>query len=200
VLLLLFHTTAHAACDSTAACLKLIETAQADTRTVTARFTQTKYLSLLDEPVVSTGRFMFKRPDKVRLDVETPRQATVLVDGRNISIPGMTESDKQQIGMTPMAQLFTELGAMFGGSPALLQKHFEVVAQPSGNGIAVTLTPKLADWQRLFRRIQLTFTQPDLVLGAMQLDDSLGDRLEIVMSDVQRNVDLPDDTFRLSSP
>jgi outer membrane lipoprotein-sorting protein len=141
---------------------------------------------------------MFKRPDKVRLDVETPRPATVLVDGRDISIPGMTESDKQQIGMTPMAQLFSELGAMFGGSPAALERHFDVVGQSSGNAIVVSLTPKLADWQRLFRRIQLTFTEPSLLLGAMQLDDPLGDRLEIVMSDVQRNIDLPDSTFRLS--
>jgi len=189
---------AHGACDSTSSCLRQIEAAQADTRTVTARFSQTKYLSLLDEPVVSTGRFLFKRPDKVRLDVETPRAATVLVDGRNISIPGMTESDKQQIGMTPMAQLFTELGAMFGGSTAALERHFDVVAQSSGNAIVVTLTPKLADWQRLFRRIQLTFTEPALTLGAMQFDDPLGDRLEIVMSDVQRNVDVPDSTFRLA--
>lgn len=194
--LLAGSAAATAVCDSTPSCLTRIEAAQADTRTVSARFTQTKHLSLLDEPLVSTGRFTFKRPDRVRLDVETPRQATVLVNGRDISIPGMTESDKKQLGMTPMAQLFTELGAMFGGSPAALQKHFDVVAQGTDAGITVTLTPKLADWQRLFRRIQLRFAEPELTLAAMELDDPLGDRLEIVMSDVQRNADLPDSVFQ----
>ncbi len=200
VVALLFAPAAMAACDSTAACLQAIESAQADTRTVSARFTQTKHLSLLDEPLVSTGRFIFKRPDRVRLDIDTPRAATVLVNGRDIAIPGMSESDKRQIGMTPMAQLFTELGAMFGGSPSALSQHFDVEAHAVPHGVAVTLIPRLPDWQRLFRRIELTFTDPQLVLSAMRLDDALGDQLEITMTDVQRNADIPDTAFQLPTP
>lgn len=195
VWLLVIAAPAHGACDSTDSCLAAIEAAQKDTRTVSARFTQTKHLSLLDEPLISTGRFVFKRPDRMRLDIDSPRAATILINGRDISIPGISDSDKQQLAMTPMAAMFTELGGMFSGSPAALRQHFQVAAAPADGAIEVTLTPTVQAWQRLFRTIQLRFTEPDLVIGSMRLDDALGDRLEIVMRDVQRNQDIPDSEF-----
>jgi outer membrane lipoprotein-sorting protein len=196
-LALLAAVPAGAACSSTDSCLGAIEAAQTGTRSVSARFTQTKHLSLLDEPLVSTGRFFFEQPDRVRLEIETPRAATIVVNGRDISIPGLTERDKEQLAMTPMASMFSELGGMFGGSAENLRRNFAVAAAPEDGAIALTLTPTVPAWQRLFRTIQLRFTEPDLVLGAMRFEDALGDRVEIVMRDVQRNPDLPDSLFTI---
>jgi len=187
---------ATAACDSTPACLEQLEAAQSDLRTLNARFTQTKHVSLLNEPLVSTGRFRFKRPDKVRLDLETPQAATVLIDGRNVSIPGVSAADMQGMAATPMAAMFTELGALLGGQFERAQAHFQVEARAvADDGVAVLLTPTLPEWQRLFRTIGLTFAGRPLVINSMRLDDALGDRLEIEMRDVQRNIELPDAIF-----
>jgi outer membrane lipoprotein-sorting protein len=197
-LVLLAAVPARAACDSTDSCLQAIDAAQADTSSISARFTQTKHLSLLDEPLVSTGRFMFRRPDRMRLDIASPRAATIVINGSQISIPGIPGRDTEQLAMTPMASMFSELGAMFGGSTTALRRHFQVAAAPADGAIEVTLTPTVRAWQRLFRTIQLRFAEPDLVLSSMRLDDALGDRLEIVMSDVQRNPDLPDSLFTIA--
>ena len=196
-ILLAHGVGAHATCDSTDSCLRAVEAAQKDTRSISARFTQTKHLSLLDEPLVSAGRFVFQSPDHMRLEIESPRRATILIKGRDISIPGIAESDKQQLSMTPMAAMFSELGAMFSGSPAQLRQHFQVTAVPVDNGIEVTLTPTVPEWQKLFRTIRLRFAGPDLLMSTMHLDDALGDQLDIVMSDVQRNQTLPADAFDL---
>ena len=191
---------AYGACDTTDACLQTIEHAQADTQTIDARFTQTKTVSLLNEPVISTGRFLFQRPDRMRLEIETPRPATIVINGRDISIPGISASEQQQLSTAPMAAMFVELGAMFSGSPAALRRHFEVAAQSTAGAIDVTLTPTLPEWQKLFRTIRLRFSEPDLVVSSMQLDDALGDHLEIVMRDVHRNAPLPENAFQLPSP
>src|SRR6185369_9494720 len=118
-----------------------IDAAQGNTQTLRARFTQTKHLALLDEPLVSTGRFAFKRPDRMRLEIESPRPATIVINGRQVSIPGLSEGDQKQLAMTPMTAMFTELGAMFGGSAAALQHHFQVSAKPVDGAIEVTLVP-----------------------------------------------------------
>jgi outer membrane lipoprotein-sorting protein len=199
VLLLAQSAGAEPSCDSTDSCLRAIEAAQARTETISARFTQTKHLSLLNEPLVSTGRFVFKRPDRMRLEVESPRAATILVKGREITIPGISDADKRQLAMTPMASMFGALGGMFGGSADALRQHFRVAAVAADGGIEVTLTPTVPEWQRLFTTIQLRFTGPDLVMSAMRLDDPLGDRLDIVMSDVQRNRDVPDSAFETAA-
>lgn len=199
-LLVLLATPAYAACDSTESCLQVIDAAQGNTQTLRARFIQTKHLALLDEPLVSTGRFVFKRPDRMRLEIESPRPATIVINGRQVSIPGLSEGDQKQLAMTPMTAMFTELGAMFGGSAAALQQHFQVSAKPVDGAIEVTLVPTLPDWQRLFRTIALRFAGPDLVVTQMRLDDAMGDHLEIAMSDVQRNQEIPDSEFTVPTP
>lgn len=184
-----------APCNSTTTCLAGVEAAQRDTTSLRARFVQTKHLSLLDEPLVSTGRFYFARPDRMRLDIEQPQPATVLINGRDISIPGLQAQEKQAMANSPMASMFAELGSLFAGSPAALQKHFTVSAAPVGDAVELTLVPTAPAWQKLYKTIVLRFGGAPLVIRSMRLDDSLGDRLEIEMRDVERNPTLPDSLF-----
>jgi outer membrane lipoprotein-sorting protein len=196
VLLCLLATAAQAApCDSTAACLEVLKAAQASTQTVDARFVQTKHLSLLDEPLVSTGRFRFRRPDHVRLDVETPQPSTILIAGRSVTIPGLAASEQRALADSPMAAMFTELGAVFAGNLDRAPAHFTVEARGAGDAIEVSLTPTAPDYQRLFRTIALRFAGPQTIIESMRLDDALGDRLDVELRDVRRNVDLPDAVF-----
>jgi outer membrane lipoprotein-sorting protein len=200
LLLVVAARAAAATCDSTESCLRAVDAAQQHTESVSARFTQTKHLALLDEPLVSTGRFVFQRPDRMRLEIETPRSAVIVINGRQVSIPGLSAANQQQLALTPMTAMFTELGAMFGGSAATLRRHFDVSAKPAGDAIEVMLRPTVPDWQRLFRTIGLRFAGPDLLISSMQLEDALGDHLEIAMSDVQRNQDIPDALFTVPTP
>src|SRR3989442_114899 len=72
---------AYAACTSTDSCLQVIEAAQRDTRTMSADFVQLKHVSLLNEPLESTGHLVFKRPDQILLKIDTPQPATIVVSG-----------------------------------------------------------------------------------------------------------------------
>jgi len=189
------RSVALAACQSTAACLQAIATAQQGTRTVSAEFVQVKHVTLLDEPLVSTGHFLFKRPDRIVLQVETPLAATVVIKGRDVHIPNLPERDRQAMAMAPVATMFTQLGAIFTGSVQGLEDGFEVTARPDNTGIDVTLRPRQAAWQRMYRSIELRFAGPDLTTQQIRLEDALGDHLEITMRNVQRNIDVPDTLF-----
>ena len=196
-MLLILSATAvrGATCDSTAACLEVLQAAQTVTESVDARFVQTKHVSLLDEPLVSTGRFRFRKPDHVRLDIETPRPSTILIAGRTVTIPGLPGSEQRAVAGSPMAAMFTELGAVFAGNLERAPAHFDIVARGDGDAIVVTLTPTAADFQRLFRTITLRFAGTAPMVQSMRLDDALGDSLVVELRDVQANVDLPDALF-----
>jgi outer membrane lipoprotein-sorting protein len=184
-----------APCDSTASCLKAIEAAQRDTRSIDADFRQVKHLTLLDEPLVSTGRFVFAKPDRVRLEVKEPEPATIVIRGNDIHIPGLSEKDRQALSASPMVAMFTQLGAVFSGSVDTLEESFEVEAKAEGDGVRLVLTPRSAEWRKAFQRMQLDFAGAELVVRDIRIDDSLGDRLEITMENVKRNVELADDLF-----
>jgi outer membrane lipoprotein-sorting protein len=182
-------------CDSTPSCLKAIEEAQRETRSITADFRQVKHLTLLDEPLVSNGRFLFAKPDRVRLDVVEPEPATIVIRGADIHIPGLPEKDRQALSASPMVAMLAQLGAVFSGSVEKLEESFEVAATAEGDGVRLVLVPRSAEWKKTFQRMQLDFAGADLVVREIRIEDALGDRLEITMDGVRRNVDLADDLF-----
>lgn len=182
-------------CGSTRECLAAIEAAQSGTRTISARFVQVKHVSLLDEPLTSRGRFFFRRPDRIRLEIEEPVRTAIVIDGAEIHIPDLPESERKAMSMAPMAAMFTQLGALFTGSTAALEDGFEVKATGAGDGIDVVLLPRLESWRRLFRRIELRFAGAPLMTREVRLEDAFGDRLEVKMEDVERNPDLPETLF-----
>lgn len=186
---------AYGACSSTDTCLQAIEAAQRDTRTITAEFTQIKRVSLLDEPLTSSGRMVFKRPDHVLLEIQQPQQTRVVIAGADIHIPNLPESERQGLSMAPMATMFTQLGAIFTGATSELRAGFEVTARAAGDGVDVHLVPRDAAWQRLFRTVDVRFAGPDLLVRSIGLADGLGDSLEITLRNVQRNTEVPDATF-----
>ncbi len=186
---------ARARCASTEECLRTIERAQQETYTISAEFVQVKHLSLLDEPLVSSGRFVFKRPDGILLKIEQPQAATVVIKGQDVHIPNLPERERQAMSMAPIAAMFSQLGAIFSGSTQALQTGFEVTADEDDATIHVKLVPRKPEWKRMFRTIDLQFFGPEYFARQIRLEDALGDTLEITLRALQRNIDVPDATF-----
>ena len=63
-----------------ARCLAVIARANADLTSFTARVRQTKKLALLEEPLESTGRLIFQRPDRIAWQIEEPTALRVIID------------------------------------------------------------------------------------------------------------------------
>lgn len=176
-----------APCASTESCLQAIETAQRATHRISAEFVQVKHLSLLDEPLTSTGRFTFIRPDHITLQIEQPQAATIIIDGQHVQIPDLPERERPAVAMAPIAAMFTQLGAIFSGSTQALRDGFDVTAMQHDAAIDVHLVPRAESWKRLFRVIDIRFAEPDLVAQTITLEDGFGDRLEITLRNVQRD-------------
>jgi outer membrane lipoprotein carrier protein len=188
-----------AACSSTQDCLAAIEKAQRETRSMTASFVQVKHLELLDEPIESRGRLSFRRPDRMRLEIQEPVRTTVVIKGREVHVPGLSAKDRQAMAMAPASAMFMQLGAIFTGDTASLTDGFEVSAVAVGDdGIEVTLVPRVEAWRKVFRRMQIEFSGGELSARKVRLDDALGDRLEVTLQDVQRNVELPESLFEVA--
>ena len=97
--------------------------------------------------------------------------------------------------MAPMGAMFTQMGAIFTGSTQALRTGFDVSAQEDAEGILVHLVPRNAAWQRMYRSVDVRFVRPELVVRSIRLEDGFGDHLEIDLHDVERNIDVADDTF-----
>lgn len=177
---------AFAVCDSTDACLHAIEESQRSTRAVSARFEQTKHLSLMNEPLVSRGQFAFKQPDQVLWQIEEPA-ITVRIDRTGVHLPNIPNAEAEVAALGPFSNMMRELSGVFTGSLGTVRKTFDVRAEGDERAIHVHLMPRNAEWQRMFRSVALSFALPDLTMKSIHIDEALGDSLDIIFTDVHRN-------------
>ena len=177
---------AAAPCSDTKTCLRLIESRQRETRSLSAQFVQTKSLSLMNEPLVTHGSFAFKQPDQVMWKIDDP-PLTIRINRQGLRIDERPEVENEVRAMASFSQLMRKLSGMFVGSLQEIEGSFDVVAGSDASEIRLQLTPKEAQLKDLFRTITVSFTTADVVMHSLRVEEALGDRLEIVFSDVHRN-------------
>lgn len=185
---------AFARCQTKPDCMEAIRAAHRDLSTLTATIVQTKHLGLLDEPLISTGRLAFKRPDSLLLQMESPRPMRIVINGSRVSLPGLGAEAKSALTGAPTAVL-RRLQAIFAGELSTLEESFEIRATEDDAGIAVELEPRDPQMFNTVRTMELRFERPTLLLRTIRMRNALGDALEIALSDIQRNPALPDPTF-----
>ena len=175
-----------ALCRDTESCLRVVESKQSATEVMSAHFEQSKHLSLMTEPLVSRGRFAFRRPDQVLWEVEEP-PLTIRIDRSGLHLPDLPGVKEEGAAMAPFGQMLRDLSGLFTGSLSGLQRGFEVDATPAVDGVDVQLRPKAEQWRRMFTIIDVSFRGTDLMIASLRLQEALGDRREIVFSEVHRN-------------
>jgi len=173
-------------CVGTEACLNLIETSQRTTRALSARFEQTKHLSLLAEPLVTRGEFAFRQPDQVMWRVDEP-PITVRIDRDGIHLPGLPGANDEMAALAPFSAMLRQLSGLFTGSLRTVRDTFDVTAAPDAGAIRVHLVPHSAQLQHMFSSIDMSFVAPEWVVTTLHFEEALGDSLDIAFSDIHRN-------------
>jgi len=173
-------------CASTDACLHLIEVAQRSTQVLSARFEQTKRLSLLAEPLVSRGRFAFRRPDEVLWAIDEPR-LVLRIDRQGLHLPDAPEVQSDAAALASFSGMMRQMVGLFTGAFAPVREAFEVGARADGNSIRVRLVPRAEPWRRTLQSVEVWFAAPEVVVSRIHIEESLGDSVDITFSDVHRN-------------
>ncbi|MFT5453297.1 MAG: outer membrane lipoprotein carrier protein [Enterobacterales bacterium] len=130
----------------------------------------------------TSGRFLMKRPDRFRWQINFPYQQTIIADGQSI---WTIDNDLEQVTVN-------EIDNSIANSPIMLisrknnelEKLFTVVEMESQKELEkFLLKPK--DGSSNFEFIQLGFKEG--VLQFIELNDSLGQVTSIVMTNIRNN-------------
>jgi hypothetical protein len=180
---------AAATCATSTECLNQVADVQRRVRSLSARFVQTKHISLLTEPIETNGRFSFTHPDTILWKVEDP-SFEIRIEAGKVHLPPGEESSLPAT-WPALSGLFASMSAMFTGDMNKVLRTFDVEAHASDDAIVVDMAPKTSGEYRLVDSIRLTFTQPDLLLHDIHIEESVGDRLDIVFHDSKRTLAEP---------
>ena len=107
-----------------------------------AKFTEKKYISLLDKPVVSSGEMSYTAPDRLEKRTLVPKVETLLLDKDMLSI----EREKQKLSINlanqPEALAFVDsIRGTLSGNRAALEKNYAMHLSGSHDKWVLTLLP-----------------------------------------------------------
>ena len=169
------------------------KTAQA-TQSIMCDFVQEKNLSMLEDKIVSTGKFWFKRDNKVRMEYFKPTYYLIVINGNNIK----TKDSQKETKVS--GKSFEQVNKMMIDcvqGTALDNKSFTTRLFENGQSYLVEMTPVTKSMQGIFKSINLTVDKKDYSVTKMDMVEQSGDNTVISFLHKQMNVNIKDDVFAI---
>ncbi|MEO8385919.1 MAG: LolA-related protein [Betaproteobacteria bacterium] len=114
----------------------------AATPTTDVSFTEKKYSSLLSEPVVSSGKLRYQRPDVVEKNIELPRKEQYRFVGDELLLARNGAEKRIRLSSQPLLLAFAaSLRGVLGGDLALLRTHYQLSLVGDQPSWRLDLTP-----------------------------------------------------------
>ncbi|MFN8599969.1 MAG: outer membrane lipoprotein carrier protein LolA [Candidatus Binatia bacterium] len=169
-------------CGTPPQCFARMTDAQRGVARIRAGFRQTKHVALLKDPLVSTGRFTFERPDRVRWEMVTPEPLIVEIAGASLRAgpPGAVAD----VDAGPAVGLFRDLGGIFAGASDYAGEQRFTLASGTSGPWSFLLTPRDPSVARVIRAIDIELDPATGGPRRVAITESSGDRTEIELVDV----------------
>ena len=149
------------------------------------QFTETKTLSVLDKPVVSTGELVYQPPDRLEKHTLKPKPESLVIEGDRLTVTRDGVKRELRLSQYPEALAFIEaLRGTLVGNHKLLQQHYALALRGSEQNWQLILTP--SD-ERMFRWVrQINVSGSGNAVTAVETLQADGDKSLITVGPAAR--------------
>ena len=120
-------------------------------------FTEKKFSNLLSAPVVSAGKLVYRRPDIVEKNIDTPRKENYRFAGEELVVTRDGKERRIPLSSQPLLAAFAaSLRGVLGGDIVLLQKHYELSLQGDEPSWRLDMTPIDEETRRYVQRVTVS--------------------------------------------
>ncbi|HYN78147.1 MAG TPA: LolA-related protein [Lamprocystis sp. (in: g-proteobacteria)] len=121
-----------------------------------ATFTEKKYMSILDQPVESSGELRFVPPARLEKRTLRPKLETLVLDGDILTVERQTQKHALQLKDYPqVAGMIVGIRATLAGDRKALEGVYHLDLAGNRDRWALVLTPRDADVGRVIDRIRM---------------------------------------------
>jgi outer membrane lipoprotein-sorting protein len=187
--------------DSLDEVVKRVQEAQAKTGTLEADFRQEKSLKLLAKPEVSTGRFIYQKPNNVRWTYEAPKRVEMLISNGMLTTwyPELNKAEQIEVKRY-QDRIFKYMGA--SGALDELAAYFNFTFTNTSNKpfYVLDLEPKTRAIARRVRHITIWIDKKSYLTTQFEYTEGDGDKTRYEFTNVKVNQPLPQNRFVLNLP
>jgi outer membrane lipoprotein carrier protein len=167
-------------------------------KSMTCSFTQTKYLSLLSDKMVSEGKMYYRQPNRLRWEYTSPYQYLFVLNGTKVYVGNKSRKD---VIDTDANKVFKEIARIMMGTVTGTvlsgSSDFSVDVADGGTVWRVTLVPSKKEMKRMFSKIVLSFRKNGLMVSEIDIYEKNNDRTNIQLKNVKTNISVNDALFAI---
>ncbi len=167
------------------------------TKTISSDFIQEKEMSILNDKIITTGRFFFKQEQFLRWEYIHPFSYVIAIRGDLISIQ---DEGKVKSFNTQSNKVFAEVNKIIIGSvngKLLDNNTFTATYIQNKDYFVVSLTPVSAILKESLNRITIYFNKKDFTVDKIEMHEPGGDFTRITFTNRQLNQPISDEVFIL---
>lgn len=164
---------------------------------VSSNFTQEKILSALTEKITSSGKFWFKRSNKVRIDYQKPFVYRMVMNGDKMLIRDEQKESRINVKSNRLFQQVNRIMIDCVQGTILDSKDFSPKVYEDKNTYLLEMTPTSKTLREFFQTIVLVVDKKDYSADSIRLNEPGGDTTTITFTDKKINTQLSDAVFTL---
>lgn len=168
-----------------------------NTASIESNFTQVKQMKLLKENLHSTGKFYYKKEQKVRIEYLKPYNYLVVLNKGQLFVKdnqgkGNKVNTKNSKSMKAINQIMIDCmsGNIFNNS------DFTVTSFENNNSYLLRLTPKSSEIKSMFKNIEVFFDKKNTQIERLLMNENNGDQTDMKFKDIKTNINLSDALFQ----
>ncbi len=198
------HAQHNAVTKEQAAIIREISAASAKIVSMESDFVQTKYITMLNDKLVSKGKIRFQQPDKLLWEYTTPYTYSFIINNNKIKIRNNNRTDIIDSNHNKVFKEISRLMMMtVRGNSLTDDKVFDVTvksekkAQGKGQEYQAILVPKRKEMKQLWNRLVLHFDVANKILSTIEMFEKNGDHTIIEMQHVVLNKAIDSNVFNV---
>lgn len=167
-------------------------------KSMTCNFTQTKYLSLLSDKMVSEGNMSYMQSNKLRWEYTSPYQYLFIFNGTKVYVGNKSRKD---VIDTQTNKIFKEVARIMmstvTGTALSNSSDFSIDVADGKSFWKVTLIPKKKEMKKMFTKIELSFNKSNLMISEINIYEKNNDRTNIYLKDISTNGTVNESLFAI---
>jgi outer membrane lipoprotein-sorting protein len=181
--------------------IKQVQEQQKKTTTLQADFRQEKELALLSQPEISTGTFIYSKPNNVLWTYQAPKKVQMVITGGTLTTyyPELAKAERVDVKRFE-DRIFRYMGA--SGAIDELARYFDFTFTDSRTKPVFTLdlTPKNRAVAKRVRRIKLLIDKKTYLTTKVEYVEGDGDITRYEFTNIRINEPVPASRFAVALP